>query len=373
MSEIEQTLSALNYIPADIQSAQDYEYLARRFMASPTYEYIAGGSGRDQTLARNLAAFAKWAVCPRVLCDLTHGHTRLNLLNREFAHPIFLAPVAYQKMVHPLAELETARAAEAMQTCMVSSTLATYSLEDIANAANPEKWFQLYFQPTRAATLDLVRRAEAAGYSTIVVTVDASIRTPSLGALRAQFKMPEDCVAVNVQHYELPQAKELAQGQSRIFNGAMQEAPTWVDLEWLISETKLSVIVKGILHPLDALKIKNIGCAGVIVSNHGGRSLDGAPASLDCLARVRAVVGDDFPVLFDSGIRSGLDIFKAIALGADAVLIGRLQIYALSVAGALGVAHLLKLLREELEFCMALAGCATLDDIRNTVLELQPN
>lgn len=377
MSEIEQTLSALNYIPADIQSAQDYEYLARRFIAPSTYEYIAGGSGRDQTLARNLAAFAKWAVCPRVLCDLTHGHTRLNLLNREFAHPIFLAPVAYQKMVHPLAELETARAADAMQACMVSSTLATYSLEDIASAAqvekSTEKWFQLYFQPTRTATLDLVQRAEAAGYKVIVVTVDTSIRTPSLGALRAQFKMPEDCVAVNVQHDELPLTTELAHGQSRIFNGAMQDAPTWADLEWLISQTSLPVIVKGILHPLDAQKIKNIGCAGIIVSNHGGRSLDGAPASLDCLARIRAAVGNEYPVLFDSGIRSGLDIFKAIALGADAVLIGRLQVYALSVAGALGVAHLLKLLREELELCMAQAGCATLSDIRNTELELQSN
>jgi isopentenyl diphosphate isomerase/L-lactate dehydrogenase-like FMN-dependent dehydrogenase len=292
-------------------------------------------------------------------------------LNREFAHPIFLAPVAYQKLAHPLGELETARAAEAMQACMVSSTLSTYSLEDIASATSEKKWFQLYFQPTRAATLDLIRRAEAAGYSAIVVTVDTSIRSPSLGALRAQFKMPEDCIAVNLQNYELPQVKEITQEQSRVFNGAMQEAPTWVDLEWLINHTQLPVIVKGVLHPLDALKIKNSGCAGMIVSNHGGRSLDGAPASLDCLVRLREVVGDDFPLLFDSGIRSGLDIFKAIALGADAVLIGRLQVYALSVAGALGVAHLLKLLREELELCMALAGCATLSDIRNTTLDVK--
>lgn len=369
----EQLLAPLNYIPADIQSAQDYEYLARRFITSPSYEYIAGGSDRDQTLAKNLHAFTKWSVCPRILCDVTQGHTRLHLLNREFAHPIFLAPVAYQKLAHPLGELETARAAEAMESCMISSTLSTYTIEDIANVGNAEKWFQLYFQPTRAATLDLVKRAETASYNAIVVTVDTSIRSPSLGSLSAQFKMPEDCIAVNVQNYVLPQAQEVTQGQSRIFNGAMQEAPTWIDLEWLINHTQLPVIVKGVLHPLDALKIKNMGCAGIVVSNHGGRSLDGAPASLDCLARVREVVGHDFPVLFDSGIRSGLDIFKAIALGADAVLIGRLQVYALSVAGALGVAHLLKLLREELELCMALAGCATLNDIRNTTLELQPN
>ena len=153
----------------------------------------------------------------------------------------------------------------------------------------------------------------------------------------------------------------------------MREAPTWADLEWLLSQASLPVIVKGVLHPQDAQKIKAMGCAGIIVSNHGGRSLDGAPASIDCLAKIRAAVGDDYPILFDGGIRSGLDIFKAIALGADAVLIGRLQVYALSVAGALGVAHMLRLLREELELCMALAGCASLSDIRNTQLELQSN
>ncbi|GGY69737.1 alpha-hydroxy-acid oxidizing enzyme [Cellvibrio zantedeschiae] len=369
MSEKQQLLSPLNYIPADIQSAQDYEYLARRFIAAPNYEYIAGGSGRDQTLASNLAAFNKWAVCPRILCDVTKGHTGFNLLNREYAHPIFLAPVAYQKLAHPLGEIESARAAEAMQSCFISSTLATQSLETIAATGAEAKWFQLYFQPKLEATLDLVRRAETAGYSALVVTVDASIRMPSLGALRAQFKMPDECVAVNVQHYEINPSAEIAANESRIFQGAMREAPTWADLEWLISETNLPVIVKGVLHPVDALKLKNVGAAGIVVSNHGGRSLDGAPASLDCLAAIRAAVGDDYPVLFDSGIRSGLDIFKAIALGADAVLIGRLQVYALSVAGALGVAHMLRLLREELELCMAQTGCATLDDIRNTRLQ----
>ncbi len=371
MSENPQLLAPLNYIPSDIQAAQDYEYFARRFIAAPTYEYIAGGSGRDQTLARNIAAFNKWAVYPRILCDLTKGHTRFNLFNREFSIPIFLAPVAYQKLAHPLGELEIARAAEAMQACMLSSTLSTFSLEDIASSSAGEKWFQLYFQPSRTDTLDLIRRSEAAGYKAIVVTVDASVRSPSLGAVRADFQMPSDCIAVNVEGYELSQLAKIAQGQSRVFQGVMQDAPTWFDLEWLIDQSNLPVIVKGVLHPDDAIKIKNLGCAGLVVSNHGGRNLDGAPASIDCLARIRAAVGDNYPVLFDGGIRSGLDIFKAIALGADAVLIGRLQVFALSVAGALGVAHMLRLLREELELCMAQAGCATLNDIRNTTLELQ--
>jgi 4-hydroxymandelate oxidase len=369
MNENLQTLSALNYIPADIQCAQDYELLSPRFIPAPSFAYIAGGSGQDQTLAANRTAFSKCSVCPRLLRDVTQGHTRLNLLNHEFAHPIFLAPVAYQKLAHPQAELETARAAEVMEACMITSTLANTSLEDIAAISSGDKWFQLYFQPSRAATLDLLNRAQAAGYSAIVVTVDASIRTPSLSAVRAHFHMPDDCVAVNVQPYKVPEVHAITAGQSRVFNGAMREAPTWVDLEWLLSQTSLPIIVKGVLHLQDAQKIKAMGCAGIVVSNHGGRSLDGAPASIDCLAKIRAAVGDDYPVLFDGGIRSGLDIFKAIALGADAVLIGRLQVYALSVAGALGVAHMLRLLREELELCMALAGCTCLGDIRNTALE----
>lgn len=371
MNETQQLLSALSYIPADIQSAQDYELLAPRFIPAPSFAYIAGGSGQDQTLAANRMAFSKWAVYPRLLCDVTQGHTRLNLFNREFSHPIFLAPVAYQKLAHPHAEIETARAAEAMESCMVSSTLANNSLEDIAAVNRGEKWFQLYFQPSRTATLDLLNRAHVAGYSAIVVTLDATIRTPSLSAVRAHFHMPDDCVAVNVQHYDAVSAPAITSAQSRVFKGAMREAPTWADLEWLLSQTTLPIVVKGVLHPQDAHKVKAMGCAGIVVSNHGGRSLDGAPASINCLARIRVEVGDDYPVLFDGGIRSGLDIFKAIALGADAVLIGRLQVYALSVAGALGVAHMLKLLREELELCMALAGCASLSDIRNTALELQ--
>lgn len=373
MNEDLQTLSALNYIPADIQCAQDYELLAPRFIPTPSFAYIAGGSGQDQTLAANRTAFSKWSVYPRLLCDVTQGHTRLNLLNREFSHPIFLAPVAYQKLAHPNAELDTARAAEVMQACMVTSTLSNTSLEDIAAISRGEKWFQLYFQPNRTATLDLLSRAQTAGYTSIVVTVDTSIRTPSLSAVRAHFHMPDDCVAVNVQNYEVPEAHAISPGQSRVFNGAMREARTWADLEWLLSQTSLPIIVKGVLHPQDAQKIKALGCAGIVVSNHGGRSLDGAPASIDCLANIRAAVGDDYPILFDGGIRCGLDIFKAIALGADAVLIGRLQVYALSVAGALGVAHMLRLLREELELCMALAGCTSLNDIRNTELERQSN
>jgi len=364
MNESLTTLQPLRQIPGNVLCAQDYEILARRFIAPPSYAYIAGGCAHDVTLAANRATLAEVAIYPRLLRDVSGGHTRLKLFGREFRHPVMLAPLAYQALVHPAAELDTARAADATDTCLVVSTLASQPLEKLAPRVAGERWFQLYFQPDRNATVDLVKRAEMAGYTALVVTLDAAIKTPSLSALRAGFVMPPEIVAANLANYPPPPQVVLEPGQSIIFQGVMAEAPTWHDLAWLMRQTRLPVVVKGVLHPDDALRLKEMGLAGLVVSNHGGRALDGVPASLKALPAVRAAVGAEFPVLFDSGIRSGSDIFKALALGADAVLVGRLQVYALSVAGALGVAHMLKLLREELELCMAQAGCATLADIR---------
>ncbi|MFZ6770357.1 alpha-hydroxy acid oxidase [Undibacterium sp. Di26W] len=358
-------------IPADIRCAQDYELVAQRTMAEPSYAYVAGGSGRDLTVAANLAAFSQWSIYPRVLRDVKDGHTRVTLDAQTFLHPLFLAPVAFQKLAHAAGEIDTARAAQATDSCMVCSTLASCHLEDVAHAAGPHKWFQLYFQARRNDTLALLARAEAAGFSAIVVTLDASIQVASTRALQAGFRMPADCVAVNLQDPSAGQPAEeiaLSPGDSRIFQGVMRAAPTWSDLTWLMAQTSLPIWVKGVLHPDDARALQAAGVAGIVVSNHGGRSLDGAPASLTVLPGIRAAVGDDFPLLLDGGIRSGADVFKALALGADAVLIGRLQLYALSVAGALGVAHMIKLLREELEVCMAQAGCATLRDIGSEAL-----
>ncbi|HEY6644304.1 alpha-hydroxy acid oxidase [Povalibacter sp.] len=363
MSHRQSPSPVLSSIPAEVRCARDYEVLARRFIAEPAYEYIAGGSGEGITLAANFAASASLTVCPRLLRDVTAGHTRLSLAGRGFSHPILLAPVAFQALVHPGAEVETARAAAATDSCIVSSTLSSCTLEEIARAAGSNKWFQLYFQAQRDVTADLLRRAQVAGYGAIVATLDAPIQVPSLRSQRAGFQMPDHCVAANLSEYAPAEPVRPEPGLSRIFQGLMRSAPTWRDVDWLLAQTSLPVWVKGVLHPQDALDLKARGVAGLIVSNHGGRALDGAPASLHALPQIRAAVGDDLPVLFDSGIRSGTDIFKALALGADAVLIGRLQMYALSVAGALGVAHMIKLLREELEICMALAGCTTLADI----------
>lgn len=359
-------------LPPEVLCAQDYERLAERFIAAPSHAYIAGGSGHDETVVANRTAFAAWAICPRVLADVRHGHTRLALPGAaELAHPVMLAPVAYQTLAHPQGELASAQAAEATHSSMLVSTLASHQLEDIARHAGPARWFQLYLQPTRDATLVLLRRAEAAGYTAIVLTLDASIQVPSLRALQAGFRFPTHVTAVNIEQQAPPVVEPLRDGHSRIFQGVMQQAPRWDDLDWLLAQTTLPVWVKGVLHPDDARSLQARGVAGVVVSNHGGRGLDGAPASLRMLPAVREAVGPAWPLLFDGGIRSGADVFKALALGADAVLVGRLQMYALSVAGALGVAHMLQLLRDELEICMAQAGCATLADIcRKCVLPL---
>jgi len=355
-------------VPSEVRCAQDYETLASRSIAAPTLAYIAGGSGRDLTVAANVAAFAEFDIVPRLLRDVAAGHTRHVLGGQAFEHPLLLAPVAHQKLVHGEGELASARAAHATDSGIVCSTLSSYSLEDIAPLAGARRWLQLYFQPSRNSTLDLLRRAEDAGFSTVVVTLDAAIQVASLRALQAGFRLPADCVAANLQGYENPPSFELAPPDSRIFQGVMRLAPTWRDLDWLMMQSRLPIWVKGVLHPEDARDLQQRGVAGLVVSNHGGRGLDGVPASLRALPAVRDTVGEAFPLLFDGGIRSGADAFKALALGADAVMIGRLQLYALAAAGALGVAHMLKLLREELEVCMALTGCATLDQINRDVL-----
>ena len=351
--------SAVPALP-EVHCAADYESLARDRLPAPLLAHLAGGSGEGLTVAANRRAYARHEIVPRLLADVSCGSTRVRLAGRDYAHPFLLAPLAHQRLVHPRGELATARGAAAADACMVLSTLSSFRLEEVATAADGAKWFQLYFQPGRDDTLDLVERARNAGYESLVVTLDAPVQPPNLAALRAGFQMPAEALAA---HLPAPGLLPAIDG-SRVFRGLMAQAPTWADLEWLVANAGLPVWVKGVLDGDDARRLVAAGAAGLVVSNHGGRALDGAPASLAALPGVRAAVGDEMPLLLDGGIRSGTDAYKAIALGADAVMVGRLQVYALAVGGALGVAHLLRTLREELEVCMALTGCATPAEIR---------
>ena len=358
-------MAASGALPADIHCAADYERAAAEALPAPVFAHLAGGAGRGRAAQANLDAFDALRIVPRVLNDLTAGSTAGRFAGRDRLHPLWLAPVASQALFHPGGEVETARAAAAVGAGTVVSTQSSRTLEDVAAAGGGELWLQLYFQPEREATLDLVRRAEAAGYTAVVVTVDAPVQAPGLSSLRAGFGGAGP--AANLALYDQP-ATELTPGDSRIFQGLVRHAPTWADIDWLRSRTALPVWIKGVLHPDDARRAVDAGAAGLVVSNHGGRTLDSAPRSLSALAPIRAAVGGAAPLMFDGGVRSGEDVFKALALGADAVAVGRLQAFALAAAGALGVAHMLRLLREELEIAMALAGCATLAEVARAEL-----
>jgi 4-hydroxymandelate oxidase len=353
-------LPPLLAIPRDLVAAVDYERHARQHLDDNAWEYLCSAAGDEITGHENRAAFDRLYLRGRVLADVKGGHTRLSLFNVEHAHPIFLAPVAYQKLFHPDGERATAIGADAMQAGMAMSTLASVRLEDLPAPVQSARWFQLYFQSGRDATLALVRRAEAAGFSVLLLTVDAPLAGIRNREQRAGFALPANISAVNITAG--PALPPLQNG-SLIFDGLMANAPTWSDIEWLAAHTKLPLVLKGILDADDACRALDHGAAGIAVSNHGGRVLDTLPATLDALPRIVDALAGRAPILLDGGIRRGTDVFKALALGADAVMIGRPYIHALATAGALGVAHLLRTLREELEITMALSGCKTLADI----------
>jgi len=341
--------------------AGDYERLAEGCLSAQAWAYFSGGSADEVTLRWNRAGFERLALLPRVLAGGPGGHTRLDLLGKTHAHPIFVAPVAYQKLAHADGEVATAAAADAQDACMVLSTQASVTLEDAARAGATCRWFQLYLQPEREATLGLVRRAEAAGYEALVVTVDAPINGVRNREHRAMFALPPGITAVNLADAPVP--PPLAAGASVVFDRFIAVAPRWDDVAWLASQTRLPMVVKGILTADDAVRSIDAGAAGIVVSNHGGRTLDTLPATIDVLPGVAAGVAGRVPVLLDGGIRRGTDVLKALALGASAVLVGRPVVYGLAVNGAYGVAHVLRLLRDELEVAMALSGCRTLADI----------
>lgn len=354
-------------LPMDIVRASDYLAHAQASLDPKIWAWLSGGAAGEETLRANRKALTRHSIYNRVLRDLSNGHTRLDLLGQEFSHPILLAPIGYQALLHPDGEIATAMAADATDTTLVLSTLSSKTMEDVATAGTGSNWLQLYAQPDWIDTANLITRAEAAGYSTLVVTVDTPVQALVPAAQRQGFSMPPSVKPVHLSNFATHQ-REIAPEDSLVFQAAMTEAPKWTDLQKIIHSTSLPVLVKGISHPNDAARCLELGAQGLIVSNHGGRALDGMPGALDLLSPLRKSVGPDVCLLFDGGIESGADIFRALALGADAISIGKLQGAALAVGGALGVAHMLKLLREEFELIMALAGCACLEEITTNCL-----
>lgn len=369
------SMPALHRVSPDTASLADHEQQARLRLDDNAWAYFSGGAADEITLRANRSAWDGMVLQPHVLRPLVGGHTRTTLLGHTLAHPILLAPVAFQCMAHPDGEQATAYAAAALGAGLVLSTQSSTPLETVAeaflgDAGRGPLWFQLYLQHDRGFTRTLVQRAEAAGYEALVLTVDA----PTSGARdrerRAGFRLPTGISAVNLAGLAPPPSVPLRAGQSALFDDLLCHAPTWADVQWLQSITRLPVLLKGVLHPDDARQAAALGVAGLIVSNHGGRTLDTAPATAHALPRIAEAVQGALPLLVDGGIRRGTDVLKAIALGATAVLVGRPAIYGLAHAGAAGVAHVLRLLRDELEIAMALSGCATLAQATEVYSEL---
>lgn len=360
-------------LPPGVVTLADHERHARTRLDDNAWPYFSGGAGDEITLRANRDAWDDHLLSPRVLQPVAGGHTRIELLGRPLAHPILLAPVAFQKLAHPDGELATAYAAAAQDAGLVLSTQSSIALESAASAYKSTTragalWFQLYLQSDRGFTRELVLRAEAAGFEALVLTVDAPVSGARDRERRAGFQLPPGISAVNLSGMPPQAPRNLAPGQSMLFDGLLATAPTWDDVGWLQSQTTLPILLKGILHPDDARQAARLGAAGVIVSNHGGRTLDTTPSTATVLPRIAQAVAGDLPLLVDGGIRRGTDVLKAVALGASAVLIGRPYIYGLANAGAIGVAHVIRLLRDELEIAMALSGCASLQELREDLI-----
>ena len=365
-------------LPAGVVSVSDHASHAQKVLTQATWAYFNGGAADEITLRANQQAWQNLSLLPRVLRPLNGGHTRTALLGRTLAHPIFVAPMACQRLAHPDGEWATALAAAALGAGMVVSTQASTPLEDVAQLVLTERdrgplWFQLYWQPDTGFTQALVQRAEAAGFEALVLTVDAPVQGARDRERRAGFTLPPGISAVNLEGMTQPKPHPLTTGQSALFDSLLTHAPTWDNVAWLQAQTRLPILLKGITHPADARQALSLGVAGLIVSNHGGRTLDTVPATAALLPAIAQAVGSELPLLVDGGIQRGTDVLKAIALGATAVMVGRPVLHGLANAGATGVAHVLRVLRDELEIAMALTGCRTLADASAALLQHNPN
>ncbi len=345
----------------------DYARAAPAQMSAIAWNYISGGAADEHTLRWNSEAYTRLRLRPRVLVDVSQLNPRVTLFGREHAFPILLAPAAYHKLAHPDGEIATARGATAAGATLVVSTSATTSLEDIAAATTTPKWFQLYVQPDRDFTRELVRRAEAARYEALVVTVDSPVLGPRYRETRTQFALPPGVERANLRGLKTATGGHRPT-EDTIYSALLDPKLTWKEIEWLRTLTKRPLLLKGIVNPDDAARAADLGADGVIVSNHGGRNLDTLPATIDALPEVAARLGGRVPVLVDGGIRRGTDVLKAIALGASAVLIGRPYLYGLAVGGADGVARVVGILRREFEMAMALTGRRTCAEIDSSVI-----
>lgn len=336
------------------------------------FDFISGGSGTEWGLSNNLKAFQRHQIIPRVLQQSGTIDTHSTLFGKKLSSPLIIAPCAFHKIASEQGELATAKAAARTDTIFTLSTMSTCSIEDVASASTSDKWFQLYIFKNKQITKELVKRAEEAGYRALVVTVDVPAMGMRIKDIRNQFSLPLGIEAVNFKKYGLASLSDKTDG-SKVKEHTDQQFDSdlgWDSIDWLRSITRLPIILKGILNPADASEAIKHKIDGIIVSNHGGRQIDSIISPLDALPEIVKTTKNKIPIIVDGGIRNGEDIFKAIALGANAVMIARPVMWALSVGGEDEVVALLSRLQNEFTLTMRLAGCNTLQIIRDRGLSL---
>jgi isopentenyl diphosphate isomerase/L-lactate dehydrogenase-like FMN-dependent dehydrogenase len=360
--------------PVDVDILADK---AREVLDRKAYDYVAGGAGSEETMLANREAFRRWRIVPRLLRDVSRRDLGVEILGLRLPAPLLLAPIGVLSIVHPDADIAVARAAGSLGIPLILSTASSTPMEQVAAAmGQAARWFQLYWPRSDALAASFLHRAEQSGFSAVIVTLDTFLlgwRERDIGnaylpfvlgdGLANYFTDPVFLAEVGCDPRANP--KQAFEYFGRVFSDPSR---TWNDLVRLREATRLPILVKGVLHPADARKAVDHGVAGVIVSNHGGRQLDGAIAALDALPSVVDAVGDRTTVLFDSGIRRGADVLKAMALGAKSVLVGRPYAYSLALGGERGVRELLLNLIADLDLTLGLAGLASFGELTRDCL-----
>ncbi|XP_054740491.1 uncharacterized protein LOC129246022 [Anastrepha obliqua] len=345
----------------------DFEQKAHSVLEKSALDYYRSGAGEQYTLHLNREAFRRIRIRPRCLRDVSRINTSCSILGIDLKWPLGIAPTAMQKLAHPEGEGGSARAAGNAGSIYILSTLSTMSIEDVATAApNTNKWFQLYVYRDRSLTEQMVRRAEKSNFKAIVLTIDAPVFGQRRSDIRNKFSLPPHLSLGNFKGIKADGVHSddgSTSGINAYVSKQFDPTLTWKDVEWLVKLTRLPVIVKGVLTREDAVLAREFGCAGIIVSNHGARQIDTVPASIEALPEVVKAVGNDLVVMLDGGVSNANDIFKALALGAKMVFVGRAALWGLACGGQKGVEELLGVLRKDLEVTLALAGCQKLLDI----------
>ncbi|WP_462137401.1 alpha-hydroxy acid oxidase [Candidatus Mycalebacterium sp.] len=349
----------------------DFHRKAKEKLPQMFYDYYASGAHDEITLADNREAYNRIKLRYRVMVDVSERDMSVDILGSKASMPILVAPTAFHGLASPEAECATARATDKAETLMILSTLSNTTLEDVKKETAAPLFFQLYVYRDRAATEELVRRAEAADYKAIVVTVDAPILGTRERDVRNDFQLPEGLTIKNMSAAHIEKMSgETGSGLGNYFASSIDPSLSWKDIAWLGGITKLPVLVKGVVHPEDAKLALENGAAGVVVSNHGGRQLDTSPATIDALPDIAEAMDGKGTLLVDGGVRRGTDVFKALALGADAVLVGRPVLWGLAADGGEGVRQILEILRTEFDKAMMLCGFCSVDEIKKKGKEI---